>query len=150
MANISTPADGRCRNGSCLLFGHPSVHNPHKTRPVHFSSLLRPHKCLPRPWPVSLLGVRSSSAFRPDVSVFNAIFQSPGIHVSARRHALIRMNMPAMSPTMTEGGIASWKKAEGDSFAAGDVLLEIVRLSFLPDLPANIHSGRLTRKRTRQ
>jgi pyruvate dehydrogenase E2 component (dihydrolipoamide acetyltransferase) len=35
--------------------------------------------------------------------------------------------MPAMSPTMTEGGIASWKKAEGDSFTAGDVLLEIVR-----------------------
>ena len=60
------------------------------------------------------------------------------------------MNMPAMSPTMTEGGIASWKKAEGDSFAAGDVLLEIVRLSFLTDLPANIHSGRLIRKRTRQ
>lgn len=33
--------------------------------------------------------------------------------------------MPAMSPTMTEGGIASWKKGEGDSFTAGDVLLEI-------------------------
>lgn len=33
--------------------------------------------------------------------------------------------MPAMSPTMTEGGIASWKKAEGDSFSAGDVLVEI-------------------------
>jgi len=33
--------------------------------------------------------------------------------------------MPAMSPTMTEGGIASWKKSEGDNFAAGDVLLEI-------------------------
>ncbi|OJT03060.1 Dihydrolipoyllysine-residue acetyltransferase component of pyruvate dehydrogenase complex, mitochondrial [Trametes pubescens] len=33
--------------------------------------------------------------------------------------------MPAMSPTMTEGGIASWKKKEGESFAAGDVLLEI-------------------------
>ncbi len=31
-----------------------------------------------------------------------------------------------MSPTMTEGGIASWKKREGDSFTAGDVLLEIV------------------------
>lgn len=30
-----------------------------------------------------------------------------------------------MSPTMTEGGIASWKKQEGDTFAAGDVLLEI-------------------------
>lgn len=36
-----------------------------------------------------------------------------------------------MSPTMTEGGIASWKKAEGDTFTAGDVLLEIVTISFL-------------------
>lgn len=35
------------------------------------------------------------------------------------------MAMPAMSPTMTEGGIASWKKNEGESFAAGDVLLEV-------------------------
>lgn len=33
--------------------------------------------------------------------------------------------MPAMSPTMTEGGIANWKKNEGDAFSAGDVLLEI-------------------------
>ncbi|KIP02644.1 hypothetical protein PHLGIDRAFT_111879 [Phlebiopsis gigantea 11061_1 CR5-6] len=33
--------------------------------------------------------------------------------------------MPAMSPTMTEGGISSWKKKEGETFAAGDVLLEI-------------------------
>lgn len=40
--------------------------------------------------------------------------------------------MPAMSPTMTEGGIASWKKKEGDSFSAGDVLLEIVCLVELP------------------
>ncbi|KAF8640854.1 hypothetical protein AX17_000502 [Amanita inopinata Kibby_2008] len=46
-------------------------------------------------------------------------------HVSARRNALSRFNMPAMSPTMTEGGIASWKKKEGESFSAGDVLLEI-------------------------
>ena len=35
--------------------------------------------------------------------------------------------MPAMSPTMTEGGIAQWKKQEGETFSAGDVLLEIVR-----------------------
>ena len=28
---------------------------------------------------------------------------------------------------MTEGGIAEWKKKEGESFTAGDVLLEIVR-----------------------
>lgn len=35
-----------------------------------------------------------------------------------------------MSPTMTEGGIASWKKREGETFAAGDVLLEIVSSHF--------------------
>ncbi|KAF8831818.1 hypothetical protein HHX47_DHR1001265 [Lentinula edodes] len=44
---------------------------------------------------------------------------------SAARHAVTNMQMPAMSPTMTEGGIASWKKEEGESFVAGDVLLEI-------------------------
>ena len=37
--------------------------------------------------------------------------------------------MPAMSPTMTEGGIASWKKSEGETFSVGDVLLEIVRVT---------------------
>ena len=33
--------------------------------------------------------------------------------------------MPALSPTMTEGNIASWRVKEGASFSAGDVLLEI-------------------------
>ncbi|KAE9410991.1 dihydrolipoamide acetyltransferase [Gymnopus androsaceus JB14] len=47
------------------------------------------------------------------------------LHVSARRYALSQFNMPAMSPTMSEGGIASWKKKEGETFVAGDVLLEI-------------------------
>ncbi|KIM67206.1 hypothetical protein SCLCIDRAFT_1210708 [Scleroderma citrinum Foug A] len=47
------------------------------------------------------------------------------LHTSARRHALSRFAMPAMSPTMTEGGIATWKKREGETFTAGDVLLEI-------------------------
>ncbi|KAK0465187.1 pyruvate dehydrogenase [Desarmillaria tabescens] len=46
-------------------------------------------------------------------------------HVSARRHALSPFNMPAMSPTMSEGGIASWKKKEGETFSSGDVLLEV-------------------------
>lgn len=49
-----------------------------------------------------------------------------GFQTSARRRALAAFNMPAMSPTMSEGGIASWKKNEGEAFAAGDVLLEIV------------------------
>ncbi|THH07622.1 hypothetical protein EW145_g3256 [Phellinidium pouzarii] len=50
---------------------------------------------------------------------------SRGIHSSARRNALSKFSMPAMSPTMSEGGISSWKKKEGESFSAGDVLLEV-------------------------
>ncbi len=37
----------------------------------------------------------------------------------------IEVLMPALSPTMTEGKLASWHKAEGDSVASGDVLAEI-------------------------
>ncbi len=33
--------------------------------------------------------------------------------------------MPALSPTMTEGNIATWRVKEGEKFSAGDVLLEI-------------------------
>ncbi|TFL07752.1 single hybrid motif-containing protein [Pterulicium gracile] len=47
------------------------------------------------------------------------------LHQSARRSAITNLQMPAMSPTMTEGGISSWKKKEGEAFAVGDVLLEI-------------------------
>ncbi|PWN24801.1 single hybrid motif-containing protein [Jaminaea rosea] len=44
---------------------------------------------------------------------------------SSRAHAFSKFAMPAMSPTMTEGGLATWKVKEGQSFSAGDVLLEI-------------------------
>ncbi|KAK9460274.1 uncharacterized protein V1516DRAFT_676191 [Lipomyces oligophaga] len=50
---------------------------------------------------------------------------SRGIHGSARRNAASNFAMPALSPTMTEGGISAWKVKEGDSFSAGDVLIEI-------------------------
>ena len=50
-----------------------------------------------------------------------------GLHSSATRNAITHLQMPAMSPTMTEGGITQWKKNEHESFKAGDVLLEIVR-----------------------
>jgi len=33
--------------------------------------------------------------------------------------------MPALSPTMTEGTLAKWLKAEGDAVSAGDVIAEI-------------------------
>ncbi len=37
----------------------------------------------------------------------------------------IQILMPALSPTMTEGKIATWKVSEGDSVSSGDVLAEI-------------------------
>jgi pyruvate dehydrogenase E2 component (dihydrolipoamide acetyltransferase) len=36
-----------------------------------------------------------------------------------------KLLMIALSPTMTEGTIAKWKKNEGEEFAAGDVLCEV-------------------------
>ncbi|KAJ4860375.1 biotin-requiring enzyme domain-containing protein [Trichoderma breve] len=48
-----------------------------------------------------------------------------GFTTSSRCLAAQNFTMPALSPTMTEGNIASWKVKEGDSFSAGDVLLEI-------------------------
>ncbi|KAK8033815.1 hypothetical protein PG991_003213 [Apiospora marii] len=38
-------------------------------------------------------------------------------------HQVIKM--PALSPTMTSGGIGAWQKKAGDSIAPGDVLVEI-------------------------
>jgi pyruvate dehydrogenase E2 component (dihydrolipoamide acetyltransferase) len=37
----------------------------------------------------------------------------------------IKILMPALSPTMTEGNLATWLKKEGDSVAPGDVIAEI-------------------------
>lgn len=48
------------------------------------------------------------------------------LRTTAIAQELTKFQMPAMSPTMTEGGIASWKKKEGEAYSAGDVLLEIV------------------------
>lgn len=45
--------------------------------------------------------------------------------MAAVNRAASNFTMPALSPTMTEGNIASWKIKEGDSFSAGDVILEI-------------------------
>lgn len=37
----------------------------------------------------------------------------------------IKILMPALSPTMTEGNLAKWHKSEGDSVESGDVIAEI-------------------------
>ena len=56
-----------------------------------------------------------------------------GVTRQATRHARLlstlpphtMLPMPALSPTMTSGNLASWKKAEGDAIASGDVIAEI-------------------------
>ncbi|ODV86253.1 hypothetical protein CANARDRAFT_27506 [[Candida] arabinofermentans NRRL YB-2248] len=48
-----------------------------------------------------------------------------GFSLTIAKMALTPFGMPAMSPTMEEGGIVSWKVKEGDSFSAGDELLEV-------------------------
>ena len=35
------------------------------------------------------------------------------------------LNMPALSPTMTQGNLGQWHKKIGDEVAPGDVLVEI-------------------------
>ena len=37
----------------------------------------------------------------------------------------INILMPALSPTMTEGNLAKWRKSEGDSVTSGEVIAEI-------------------------
>lgn len=37
----------------------------------------------------------------------------------------IQILMPALSPTMTEGNLAKWHKAEGDTVESGDIIAEI-------------------------
>ena len=73
------------------------------------------------PLPATKMYVSSTSA-----RAINPDAQIPGLSATSASRAITKFKMPAMSPTMTEGGIASWKKREGDSFTAGDVLLEIV------------------------
>ena len=99
------------------------------------SACLRPPSCvqpLLRPAPLQadnvLNRLPSSVTDISDMSALSCL----GLHMSAARSAVTNFQMPAMSPTMTEGGIASWKLKEGDKFAAGDVLLEIVRVCSRP------------------
>ncbi|KAL8370468.1 hypothetical protein RB595_000711 [Gaeumannomyces hyphopodioides] len=54
-----------------------------------------------------------------------AVVTPRGFRTSAAALAAQNFTMPALSPTMTEGNIATWRVKEGDKFSAGDVLLEI-------------------------
>ncbi len=39
--------------------------------------------------------------------------------------SVIKLEMPALSPTMSEGNILSWNKKEGDQVKVGDLICEI-------------------------
>ncbi|XP_066524340.1 pyruvate dehydrogenase protein X component, mitochondrial [Hoplias malabaricus] len=52
---------------------------------------------------------------------FRQLFQSPGLFGVAP----IKVQMPALSPTMEEGNIVKWLKKEGEAVAVGDALCEI-------------------------
>jgi len=39
--------------------------------------------------------------------------------------SVIKLEMPALSPTMSEGNILTWSKKEGDRVKVGDILCEI-------------------------
>jgi hypothetical protein len=39
--------------------------------------------------------------------------------------SVIKLEMPALSPTMSEGNILSWSKKEGDQVKVGDIICEI-------------------------
>ncbi|TNN87842.1 Pyruvate dehydrogenase protein X component, mitochondrial [Liparis tanakae] len=75
-----------------------------------------------------LFGLRLSSTFdrcvlatRPCPQSVRHFFRSPWIlGVSP-----VKVEMPALSPTMEEGSIVKWLKKEGEAVAAGDALCEI-------------------------
>ncbi|POR33497.1 Pyruvate dehydrogenase complex protein X component, mitochondrial, partial [Tolypocladium paradoxum] len=66
-----------------------------------------------------------TAACRASARLVSSRAAARGFTSSARCPAAHNFIMPALSPTMTEGNIASWKVKEGDTFSAGDVLLEI-------------------------
>eukprot|EP01112_Ceratiomyxa_fruticulosa_P009533 TRINITY_DN2490_c0_g1_i1.p1 TRINITY_DN2490_c0_g1~~TRINITY_DN2490_c0_g1_i1.p1 ORF type:complete len:625 (+),score=180.59 TRINITY_DN2490_c0_g1_i1:167-2041(+) len=57
------------------------------------------------------------------VRAFRSI-PSNGIFIQ-KRFAHTNLGMPALSPTMTQGNIAKWRKKEGDKIKPGDILADI-------------------------
>lgn len=88
---------------------HPHTSRPSTHKMSASRSLLTPA--------TRLLAAAGSSSRTPTVT--------RALSTSSVHHAISKFAMPAMSPTMTSGGIAAWKVKEGQAFSAGDVLLEI-------------------------
>lgn len=74
---------------------------------------------LPQSMPLGSSPPNPASSCLPWCASFHrAPFQSTRLLTLANRNT-------AQSPTMTEGSISEWKVNEGESFAAGDVLLSV-------------------------
>lgn len=54
-----------------------------------------------------------------------AVVQRAMFHSASAAWKAEAFLMPAMSPTMEQGGIVEWKRKVGEEFSAGDVLLEV-------------------------
>ena len=70
--------------------------------------------------------------------------QIRAFHGSSIYYAASVFKMPAMSPTMSEGGIVSWKVKPGDTFSAGDPILEVelIRPPLMSKQPMMVNYGR--------
>ncbi|OWF44961.1 pyruvate dehydrogenase protein X component-like [Mizuhopecten yessoensis] len=59
------------------------------------------------------------------VKVSKCISQSRLFHLQNANRAVMKVDMPSLSPTMSEGSIIKWHKKEGDMVAPGDDLCDI-------------------------
>ena len=59
--------------------------------------------------------------------LFNQLYHQPSLYSSMQAYfsSVIKLEMPALSPTMSEGNLLQWSKKEGDQVKVGDVLCEI-------------------------
>jgi len=48
-----------------------------------------------------------------------------GLRLACFSSSYLKLEMPALSPTMLEGTIATWVKKEGEKVDVGDVICEI-------------------------
>jgi len=71
-----------------------------------------------------MLGVRQAVLASLPRATHVSHVSSRALHVS-RLAAAIQIKMPSLSPTMEEGTIVKWAKAEGEELAAGDVVCDI-------------------------
>jgi len=54
-----------------------------------------------------------------------AQYRQLGLFTIRNFSSVIKLEMPALSPTMSAGNIVSWSKKEGDQVKVGDIICEI-------------------------